>query len=257
MPHPQPASASARFLDESVLPVFTDLRMTAFGQSVIDIAADPAFDDWSFSDKVLYALDKEVAAKRERRVNKLLKASRSPNPDACIEDITYTPGRTINKEQITRLAHCQWCQSAQNIVILGKSSVGKTYLAQALITAACRNDYSARFYRTDMLAAELAVLQPDDPIRLKFIQHLHDVDVLVLDDFLTTPINAATAHQILNILAGREGKVSTIVTSQFTPQEWYKSIPDTVISESILNRLVSGAEIITLEGPNMRLTTHA
>ena len=75
--------------------------------------------------------------------------------------------------------------------------------------------------------------------------------------FLTTPINAATAHQILNILAGREGKVSTIVTSQFTPQEWYKSIPDTVISESILNRLVSGAEIITLEGPNMRLTTHA
>ena len=55
MPHPQPASASARFLDESVLPVFTDLRMTAFGQSVIDIAADPAFDDWSFSDKVLYA----------------------------------------------------------------------------------------------------------------------------------------------------------------------------------------------------------
>ncbi|MCT1370525.1 ATP-binding protein, partial [Corynebacterium mucifaciens] len=114
----------ARFLDESVLPIFTDLRMTAFGQSVIDIAADPAFDDWSFSDKVLYALDKEVAAKRERRVNKLLKASRSPNPDACIEDITYTPGRTINKEQITRLAHCQWCQSAQNIVILGKSSVG-------------------------------------------------------------------------------------------------------------------------------------
>lgn len=65
---PKPASSSARFLDESVLPVFTDLRMTAFGQSVIDIAADPAFDDWSFSDKVLYALDKEVAAKRERRV---------------------------------------------------------------------------------------------------------------------------------------------------------------------------------------------
>ena len=51
--------------------------------------------------------------------------------------------------------------------------------------------------------------------------------------------------------------MSTIVTSQFTTQEWYKSIPDTVISESILNRLVSGAEIITLEGPNMRLTTHA
>ncbi|WJY68509.1 ATP-binding protein [Corynebacterium auris] len=187
MPHPQPASASARFLDESVLPVFTDLRMTAFGQSVIDIAADPAFDDWSFSDKVLYALDKEVAAKRERRVNKLLKASRSPNPDACIEDITYTPGRTINKEQITRLAHCRWCQSAQNIVILGKSSVGKTYLAQALLTAACRNDYSARFFRTDTLSNHLAVLKHDDPARITFLEDLHHTDVLVLDDFLSSP----------------------------------------------------------------------
>jgi len=254
MPHPQPASASARFLDESVLPIFTDLRMTAFGQSVIDIAADPAFDDWSFSDKVLYALDKEVAAKRERRVNKLLKASRSPNPDACIEDITYTPGRTINKEQITRLAHCQWCQSAQNIVILGKSSVGKTYLAQALLTAACRNDYSARFFRTDTLANHLAVLKHDDPARITFLEDLHHTDVLVLDDFLTTPIDAATAHQLLNILAEREPRGSTIVTSQFTPDEWYKSIPDAVIAESILNRLVAGAEIITLEGTNMRLT---
>ncbi|MFW9244725.1 hypothetical protein ACOJAT_14635, partial [Corynebacterium striatum] len=38
-----------------------------------------------------------------------------------------------------------------------------------------------------------------------------------------------------------------------TPKDWYASIPDAVIAESILNRLVVGAEIITLEGPNMRL----
>ncbi|MGN6062262.1 hypothetical protein ACP6NA_14290, partial [Corynebacterium striatum] len=41
--------------------------------------------------------------------------------------------------------------------------------------AACRNDYSASFYRTDMLATQLAVLQPDDPTRLKFIEQLHNV----------------------------------------------------------------------------------
>ncbi|WP_257963882.1 ATP-binding protein [Corynebacterium riegelii] len=64
---------------------------------------------------MLYALDKEVAAKRERRVNKLLNTSRSPNLDACIEDITYTPGRNLNKEQITRLAHCQWCQKHKTL----------------------------------------------------------------------------------------------------------------------------------------------
>ena len=248
-----PTPPQERFLDESVLADFTAMRMTAFGKSVIDIANDPAFDAWTFSQKVLYALDKEVAARRERRINKLLKASRSPNPDACLEDVVYAPDRNINPEQVSRLAHGQWCHLGQNIVILGKSSVGKTYLAQALITAACRNDYSARFYRTDMLAAHFAVMPLDDPARLKLTRELISVDVLVLDDFLTTPVDAATAHLLFNILSEREGNRSTIVTSQFTPQDWYRSIPDAVIAESILNRLIAGAEIITLEGPNMRL----
>ena len=248
-----PTPPQERFLDESVLADFTAMRMTAFGKSVIDIANDPAFDTWTFSQKVLYALDKEVAARRERRINKLLKASRSPNPDACLEDVVYAPDRNINPEQVSRLAHGQWCHLGQNIVILGKSSVGKTYLAQALITAACRNDYSARFYRTDMLAAHFAVMPLDDPDRLKLTRELISVDVLVLDDFLTTPVDAATAHLLFNILSERESNRSTIVTSQFTPQDWYKSIPDAVIAESILNRLIAGAEIITLEGPNMRL----
>lgn len=251
-----PTPPQERFLDESVLADFTAMRMTAFGKSVIDIANDPAFDTWTFSQKVLYALDKEVAARRERRINKLLKASRSPNPDACLEDVVYAPDRNINPEQVSRLAHGQWCHLGQNIVILGKSSVGKTYLAQALITAACRNDYSARFYRTDMLAAHFAVMPLDDPARLKLIRELISVDVLVLDDFLTTPVDATTAHLLFNILSEREGNRSTIVTSQFTPQDWYRSIPDAVIAESILNRLIAGAEIITLEGPNMRLETN-
>ncbi|MDK8880301.1 ATP-binding protein [Corynebacterium sp. MSK008] len=251
-----PTPPQERFLDESVLADFTAMRMTAFGKSVIDIANDPAFDTWTFSQKVLYALDKEVAARRERRINKLLKASRSPNPDACLEDVVYAPDRNINPEQVSRLAHGQWCHLGQNIVILGKSSVGKTYLAQALITAACRNDYSARFYRTDMLAAHFAVMPLDDPARLKLTRELISVDVLVLDDFLTTPVDATTAHLLFNILSEREGSRSTIVTSQFTPQDWYRSIPDAVIAESILNRLIVGAEIITLEGPNMRLETN-
>ena len=58
---------------------------------------------------------------------------------------------------------------------------------------------------------------------------------------------------MFNILAGREGLGSTMVTTQFTPQEWYVSMPYEVVAESMMNRLVDGAEIINLDGPNMRL----
>ena len=45
-----------------------------------------------------------------------------------------------------------------------------------------------------------------------------------------------------------------MVTSQFTPEEWYTCIADKVVAESLLNRLVGGAEIVSLDGPNMRLS---
>lgn len=239
------------------MPLFTRLRTTAFGEAVIDIANDPTFDEWTFSQKIRHALEQETAARGERRMMKLLKASRTPNPAACVEDIRYLPERSLNREVVARLAACHWIDRTTNLVVLGSSSVGKSYLAQALVHAACRRDYTARYYRLDDLANQLAVHHHADPARLRFLGELHSCDLLVLDDFLTTPITSETAAELLNILAAREGRGSTAVTSQFDPEDWYKSLHDAVIAESILNRIISNAEIVQLAGPNMRRHTAA
>ncbi|WP_225213644.1 hypothetical protein [Corynebacterium gallinarum] len=63
-------SDSSIHLDDTWLDTFTSLRMTAFGQTVIDIANDAAYDEWTFSQKIAFALDKEVAARSERRQSK-------------------------------------------------------------------------------------------------------------------------------------------------------------------------------------------
>lgn len=245
-----------RHLTHDDMPLFTQLRMTAFGQSVIDIANDPAYDEWTFSQKILYALEKETAARQERRTQKLLKASRSPNPQACVEELRYLPDRNLNREVIGRLANGQWIDETRNLVVLGTSSVGKTYLAQALLNAACRRFYTAKFFRLDDLANQLAVLDANPQQRLDFLTDIHNCDLLVLDDFLTTPITQETAAELLNILAARDGRGSTLVTSQFDPPDWYKTLHDAVIAESILNRIVTSAEIIQLSGPNMRQYQH-
>lgn len=247
---------SDHHLTTADMAVFTQLRMTAFGQTIIDIANDSTYDDWTFSHKIHHALDIELAARAERRVFKLLKASHTPNPAACVEDIRYLPDRTLSRDVVDRLASCTWVEDASNVVILGKTSVGKSYLAQALVNAACRKDYTVAYWRLDDLGNRLAVYQPSDPGGLKFLDSLRACDVLVLDDFLTTPITMDTTAKILNILASREGRGATIVTSQFDPEDWYKSLHDAVIAESILSRLLSVSEIVQLDGPNMRRETH-
>ena len=151
------------------MPLFTRLRMTAFGEAVIDIANDPTYDQWTFSQNIRHAHEQETAARTERRVLKLLKASRTPNPAACVEDIRYLDGRNLNRELVARLAACRWIDQTHNLVILGKSSVGKSYLAQALVNAACRRDYTARYFRLDDLANQLAVYHRQDAQRLTFL----------------------------------------------------------------------------------------
>lgn len=79
------------------------------------------------------------------RVHKLLKASHTPNPAACVEDVRYLPDRTLTRDVVDRLASCAWIENATNVIILGKTSVGKSYLAQASVNAACWKDYTVAY----------------------------------------------------------------------------------------------------------------
>ncbi|MGP5557520.1 ATP-binding protein, partial [Corynebacterium flavescens] len=58
---------------------------------------------------------------------------------------------------------------------------------------------------------------------------------------------------VLNVLSSRESNSSTLITSQFEPADWYKSIADAVLAESILSRLIGQAQIINIDGPNLRI----
>lgn len=84
-------------LDDTWLPRFTTLRMTAFGETVIKIANSSDFDEWTFSQKIAYAIEEEEAAREQRRFLKLLKASKSPNPHACVAEIDYRPERNLTR----------------------------------------------------------------------------------------------------------------------------------------------------------------
>lgn len=104
-------------LTEQDMDLFTALRMTAFGKAVISVANDPSFDEWTFSAKIRYALEQENAARNERRTQKLLKASGTPNLGACVEDIRYLPDRSLTRDVVGPLASCQWVVNTTNVVI--------------------------------------------------------------------------------------------------------------------------------------------
>lgn len=84
-----------------------------------------------------------------------------------------------------------------------------------------------------------SAFKPTDQERLWFLHEQHDCEILLLVNFRSTPINSHIASELLNILAFWEHGGSSILTSQFDPQDYYRSLQDAVIAESNLNRFVS------------------
>ena len=84
--------------------------------------------------------------------------------------------------------------------------------------APCSTEYAEHRYQLRGIAVPTTPNRQhhSDPERVKFLEAIHNTDVLVLDDFLTTPINEATAHQLLTIIAERENRGATIVTLPLT-----------------------------------------
>ena len=82
-----------------------------------------------------------------------------------MEDIEYLPERKLEKAQLLRLASCAYIQEAHNVILLGASGAGKTYLACALGMAASRNFYTVRYIRLPDLLIEIAIARGEGTYR--------------------------------------------------------------------------------------------
>ena len=78
------------------------------------------------------------------------------------------------------------------------------------------------------------------------------VRLLIIDDFMTTPIETRNAIDLFEIMEAREHRRATLIASQLEPNEWYPRIEGELMADSILNRIATGARYIDLDGPNMR-----
>ena len=89
--------------------------------------------------------------------------------------------------------------------------------------------------------------------RLRRARPLREPDLLILDDFFTTPIeNPLNAVDLFEILEAREGRGSTMSASQLEPDQWYPRINSELCADSILSRAVEHARALDIKGPNMR-----
>ncbi len=149
-----------------------------------------------------------------------------------------------------------WIASHLNTLVLGPTGAGKTFLACGLGLAACRSNYSVRYFRTSRLLYQLAQSHQDGSYPA-LLASLAKLDLLILDDWMRDPITAPNAQDLLEVLDDRFGRVSTLVASQVPVADWFARFPDPTLGDAILDRIVHNAYRLNLTGDSQRKTRAA
>ena len=152
---------------------------------------------------------------------------------------------------IASLATGQWIRQHDNVLIVGPTGAGKTYLACALAQMACRLGCSALYLRLPRFFRDLAIAKGDGRYG-RLLRSLAKTDLVVLDDWGLAPLTDEHRRDLLELLDDRHGRRATLVASQLPIDHWHAAIGEPTLADAILDRLVHNAYKITLKGESMR-----
>ena len=233
-----------------LLDQLAQLRLSAFRQGLEAQFASPEYDALSFEERLSLLVEQEVVQRDNNRVQRRILQARFQQT-ALVQDIDFSTQRGLQRSQVLQLAQTTWIIKALNLIVLGPTGAGKTFIASALGRAACEQNLIVRYYRLPILFQEIKIAQLEGEY-FRLIKLLNKTDLLILDDWLRDPPTLSEAQSLLDILDNRYSRSSTLLATQFPIDIWHSRIPDPTLADAILDRLVHNAHRIELQGDSQR-----
>jgi len=238
-------------LTHPTLEKLKDLKLRGMAKALEEQLGSEKARELSFEERLGLLVDREMTEKENRRLTLRLKMAKLRLPSAVLEDVDYKASRGLDRRLLHSLASCDWVRKKQNILVIGATGAGKTFLTCALGHQACREGFKTRYFRSSGLFQELGIARGDGRY-MRAMDRLSKTDVLILDDWGIVGLTDSERTEVLEILEDRHGRRSTIIASQLPLNDWHQSIGNPTIADAILDRLVHNAHTLTLKGESMR-----
>jgi len=228
-----------------------ELHLPAFRECFSEEADRARKASSSYERYLLELADREAEARRQNRIERLLRASKLP---AGKTFETFDMGRLPVKvaSQVKVLSEGAFLERSENVLAFGNPGSGKTHLLSAIGHELVHLGHKVLFVACSLLVQELLVAKKE--LRLgRALKKFGKFDALVIDDIGYVQHDREEMEVLFTLLADRYERTSIMLTSNLPFSKWEQIFKDPMTTAAAIDRLVHHSVILELNLPSYRL----
>ena len=236
-----------------LIPILKKLRLSGV-LLTFDLRTRQAVEDSLPYPEYLFRVLSDEVERRETKQLDLRFKRASFEEQKRLADFDFTFNPRIPKSKIIDLATCQFIEKQECVLLIGQAGTGKSHLAQALGSRACRAGYTVYFTTAHKMFVLLRTARADNSLE-KVMQKLIKPDLLVIDDLGLRPLQYEEPLDLYDIIRERYERSSLIITSNRAIAEWYPLFGDDLLASAAMDRLLHHCHTVEMIGESFRNPT--
>ena len=227
------------------------LRLSNLSAKCADYIHTAQIDQPTYQEFILHILRTEV---EERQKKDLIRRMRSAKlPKGCdLDKFDFNHSAGITKMQLKQLRELVWLDQMYNIIFMGPSGTGKTFMTAGLIRDAVLKGYKAIFTSMDNLVNILR-MKDVSTSAMSAYNNILKCNLIGIDDIMLMPMKKEEAVSFFNLINTLHEKTSIIITTNKAPTEWVEILQDEVLATALLDRLLYRCDVVKLTGSSYRM----
>lgn len=227
------------------------LRWNALSLEIEQLLQQAQKEQPSYLEWLIQITQRELEYKEGKTQERRLKKACLPLQHQ-LDYFDITPQNGVSAQQLHQLRELLWLEQHYNLILMGPSGVGKTFIAAGLAYEAIKAGYDALFRTMQQVLDTLKLKEMTRSAKAEYHRFLK-AQLLVIDDMMMFPMERGDANRLFHLVNHLHEQSSIIITTNKSPKEWAEVLNDEVLATAMLDRLLYRCEIIKLTGNSYRL----
>ena len=222
------------------------LRLSNVRSNCSDIIHKAQIDKPTYLTYTKEVLKDEVETRQRNDLLRRMRQAKLPkNCDLDRFDFNHSAG--ITKSQLQQMRELVWLDQLYNLIFMGPSGTGKTFMTAGLIRDAVMRGYKALFMTMEALVNILRLKEVSSSAMNAYNGILR-CNLIGIDDIMLMPMKKEEAVAFFNLINNLHEKTSIIITTNKAPTEWVEILQDEVLAQALLDRLLYRCDVVKLVG---------